>query len=416
MVKHKTSLVLTCILILLSFSLIAQYDYQPGYIVQLNGDTVQGFINYRNWGNNPDKIEFRQSDKGPVSIYRPLSIREFGVAGEIYLSAIIETETSPTALNNLDVSPKLNIVTDTAFITALIRGPKSLYSFRSYSVKDNFYIEENGSYTLLHHKKYLGKVGNKTVVAENKRYIGQLKLYLTGCAEMDSRALKLEYEGQTLTRYFNAYYECFKADTVFEMKNQESITLSAGVSGGITRTSINLLGTAYYPDPIFKPSTDFTGALFLDCILGRNRQKWSIYNELNYTSFNFETTYPDYLKNTLTAKMSFGYIKLVNMLRFSYPVHNLRFFVNAGISDGVGFKKANSITIVDENGQTVWRHSYRLLDDIRKIDFGLCAGAGIRYKKLSAEARYEKSGGMSPYVYTSSELERMYYIVAYRIF
>jgi hypothetical protein len=415
MINCKSSFVLTCTFILLSLNLFSQDNYQPGFIVQLSGDTLNGFIDYRNWGNNPDKIEFRQSTKGPVTVYRPLSIREFGVAGEIYLSAIIETETSPSALNNLDVTPELKIITDTAFIMVLIRGNKSLLSFRSNSVKDNFYIEENGNYTLLRQKKYLSKAGNKTVVVENKKYIGQLRLYLTGCGDMDSRAVKLEYINQSLTRYFNAYYDCIKGDTVFEMKNQERIKLSAGVSGGITSTSIYLLGTSYYPDPVFKASTDFTGAIFLDCILGRDRQKWSIYNELNYTSFKFETTYPDYLKNTLTTKMNFDYIKLVNMLRFSYPVYKVRVFVNAGVSNGIAFEKDNSVRIVPKNGQIVLIRQERLIKEIRKLDIGFLGGAGIQYKKLSGEIRYENSSGMSPYVYTSSDLERLYFILAYRI-
>ncbi len=37
-----------------------QENYQPGYIVGLKGDTLHGFINYRNWERNPDKISFRK--------------------------------------------------------------------------------------------------------------------------------------------------------------------------------------------------------------------------------------------------------------------------------------------------------------------------------------------------------------------
>lgn len=414
MLYFKISLLLALSAILLSFSISAQENYQPGYIVQLNGDTLNGYIDYRNWENNPSKIEFKQSEKGPVTIFRPMLVKGFGVGGEIYHSAIIEIETSPTAINSLDEYPDLNIVVDTAFITVLVRGTKSLLSYKSRNRKENFYIEENGAYTLLRQKKYLLKVGSKTMANENKRYIGQLILYLAGCGDMESHAQKLEYMNESLIRYFNTYYECINGSKDFEMK-QENIRLTAGISAGITSTKLNLIGTLSYPDPVFNPSIDFSGGIYMNCLLGRNRQKWSVFNELNYSSFSFETKYRDYLKDYVTARMDFSYIKLINMLRFSYPIKEARIFANAGITYGIAIERENYLREAPESGLSVLITQQRLLTDIRKLDIGFMAGAGVQYKRLSGEIRYEASDGMSPYIDISSKIKRLYFLLGYRI-
>src|ERR1041384_6957193 len=41
---------ITFLLFTIHISIFAQSNYRPGYVVQSNGDTLKGFINYREWG------------------------------------------------------------------------------------------------------------------------------------------------------------------------------------------------------------------------------------------------------------------------------------------------------------------------------------------------------------------------------
>jgi len=45
--KHLVKLLL--IFILLPFISTAQTNYKPGYVVTLTGDTLHGFIDYKEW-------------------------------------------------------------------------------------------------------------------------------------------------------------------------------------------------------------------------------------------------------------------------------------------------------------------------------------------------------------------------------
>src|SRR6187549_1124270 len=84
----------------------AQVDYRPGYVVSSQGDTIQGSIDYRNWLQNPKTISFRPSAQGVEHTYKPLEIRAFGVAGDVYESAIVHVDVSPTSVDELSENPE----------------------------------------------------------------------------------------------------------------------------------------------------------------------------------------------------------------------------------------------------------------------------------------------------------------------
>ena len=53
------------ITLLMMFSILLNYlysqeNYQPGYIIDNNGKKIEGYIDYRNWNNNPDFIKFKE--------------------------------------------------------------------------------------------------------------------------------------------------------------------------------------------------------------------------------------------------------------------------------------------------------------------------------------------------------------------
>src|SRR5689334_16185743 len=72
---------LFCAVLLPALS-FAQSNYKPGYVVNTKGDTLRGYINYREWGVNPDAIEFKSSlsDKDSKT-FTPSDISCFNITG-----------------------------------------------------------------------------------------------------------------------------------------------------------------------------------------------------------------------------------------------------------------------------------------------------------------------------------------------
>jgi len=45
--------------ILFSQFIFSQENFTTGYVIKLNGDSISGYVDYRNWEINPTKIIFK---------------------------------------------------------------------------------------------------------------------------------------------------------------------------------------------------------------------------------------------------------------------------------------------------------------------------------------------------------------------
>ena len=54
---------------LVCFTLFAQTDFREGFILQPNGDTLKGWIDYRSDGPNQDLCRFRATPNGPLETF-----------------------------------------------------------------------------------------------------------------------------------------------------------------------------------------------------------------------------------------------------------------------------------------------------------------------------------------------------------
>ena len=122
---------LSVLVILIFQCSFGQKNYLPGYVIQLNGDTLHGFIDYRKWDKNPDKIAFRKEMSDNSSHYTPIGIKGFGVKDVIYESAIIETEISSDNPIDFSSQAEFSMRTDTTFLQTMIRGVKCLYFYKN---------------------------------------------------------------------------------------------------------------------------------------------------------------------------------------------------------------------------------------------------------------------------------------------
>lgn len=411
---------------LLLQSSFSQVNFLPGQIVDLKGDPIIGFIDYGNWGNNPDKISFKENLLSDPVIYSPLDIKEFKVDDELYVSAIVDIEISPDKINELELSAEIKIRVDTVFLQAMILGNKSLYYFKAPLGKDLFYIGEKESINLLIYKKYLKKyydhntmVDDAKAVLENNTFIGQLTLYFEDCgSSLQSDINNATYNKKSLENLFLEYYNCSRTTIAFYKKRDKLIT-EFGIFSGLSLTNLNFYGENfdYLTKVDYPQSTDFSIGLYLDLILPRNKRRWSINNELQYSSYNVKGSYLQYdNENKYTqylTEIGLSYIKLNNMLRYNLPIKHVFIFLNAGISNGFAISVTNS-RIKNSKIYTLNKTELGLaIEDIRKREFCYNFGMGCKYKKLSFETRYEKGSGLSRYTSLGSHTTKYYFLLGY---
>jgi hypothetical protein len=402
--------------IFLSQNMASQQNYLPGYIIMLNRDTVRGFIDYRNWDQNPTRITFKNEVSGSSSIYRPMEIKSFGVLDEVYESALVERESSLTSLHYLQYDPALQIETDTVFLQTIVSGTKDLLYLKDRDGKDQFYVRQDSGYSLLIYKKYIKMLDDrriqlqeKSIVMENKKYQGQLTVYLQDCAGIRDLLKYTGYNKQDMEKLFVRYYACTNAPLKFKKKTEKIFT-QFGVMLGYCNTRVEFKSEDNYLTKVnFKPSSYFTAGLFLNLVLPRNQGKLSINNELIYTGYRISGHFDDRY-NPATIDIAYNYIKINNILRYKFPVRNFFIFANAGMSNGFVVSETNK-----RYNESIFHQNTvdKAIGDTRKYEQGYIIGIGSAYKKFMFEFRLENGNGISVYQSLNTPTRRLYCFLGY---
>ena len=111
----------------------AQSTYYPGYVVQLNGDTLKGEIkkNPKREGDNFTKAAYRKKDGVDMKTFGPAKIKSYCVDGTIFVSR--------------------NVDGDQVFVKQISKGVVCLYEVQvevmqmnEIKVRSDFYIEKHG--------------------------------------------------------------------------------------------------------------------------------------------------------------------------------------------------------------------------------------------------------------------------------
>ena len=151
----------------------------------------------------------------------------------------------------------------------------------------------------------------------------------------------------------------------------------------------------------------------------RNNGKWSIANELNFTSYRVNGYYNDYKSineyKVSNTSIGFSYIKMINVLRYKYPIDKIFVFLNAGISNALAINKTNYLHQESKFFSQVRIIEDKAIKDVRKYEQGYTFGLGTKFKKYSFEFRLEKSNGMSSYVNLGSSTTKYYFLFGYEI-
>ncbi|MGY3214234.1 outer membrane beta-barrel protein [Mucilaginibacter sp. HD30] len=142
-------------------------------------------------------------------------------------------------------------------------------------------------------------------------------------------------------------------------------------------------------------STDFAGGVTLEIVPPGNNYKWSIINELMYTSYTMavhKTTYKSAdIYSDDDVKFGVGFVKLNNMLRVKFPINDASIFLNGGFSNGVVFSPVNNVKSISTFYSTTTTTEGPLAKEslIRKFESGILFGVGAGFGRYAVQARGE---------------------------
>jgi hypothetical protein len=181
--------------------LFAQANYQAGYVLKNNGDTVKGFINYHEWDVTPKSIDFKVNvhDKKTIEFY-PGDVKRFSIPGfenyTVFAGYISMGKTDELNAGTFDTTKKA----DTIFLKQLVTGKYlTLYYYRD-DIKVRYFIAEaNGLPVEL---KYAVYYDEQNQLKKSEIYKGQLQYYLNkytlGNNKLRNLIEQAKYEQQDL--------------------------------------------------------------------------------------------------------------------------------------------------------------------------------------------------------------------------
>ena len=388
-------LILVCLLQVVFYTAHAQANFKEATIIQLNGDTIKGEINYPEWVYNPKTIEFRHKNDKKSTIYSYKNIKGFTInyKNEQYQSAIVDLDNTSLDISNLqeyeslkevELAPKL--VRDTAFLLVEAKGQLNLFSLQYRDGKIHFFTQKNnGSIEELRFRRAKIKTHDSTSIITIRSYKKQLQYLTSDCTSQKQDFSKLPY--------FKS--EILKAVTNYNVCSGQPFYIHKEKSG--QRHLLIFTGAAI---PFIKMSDEFN-----EFFQGNTSPLFGIGFEQSYNKLRSRLGVGiDVSIANCKADISKEYYLYSNVAHFklntiSTKVHPyLRYFFTSGIFQpyikaGVGFLFYNNKKIerfyTDLSSQPYMRTPLTL----SKKRFETVGSVGIKVKNFFIESRYNSGIG-----------------------
>lgn len=209
-------LIITTLMVIHTIFSYCQSDFQPGYIITNDGDTLHGYVDFRGEDYNARKCAFRLSSEGPTTTYSPGEITAYHIlGGRYYISAdiVVDDEEYAVFLEQL-VDGKASLY---ALAPGIIIGREEMYA----SARKLFFLEtaEHGlqilenTETIIKREGQFKWVNNTAVKTSNSyvkvghEYIAILKVNFQDQFELMDEIERTKFEQADLIRITTKYHE-----------------------------------------------------------------------------------------------------------------------------------------------------------------------------------------------------------------
>lgn len=347
----KKNLLLTVVFsLVVLFSLSAQTNWKPGYVIYPSGDTIHGSLLYKENRSVSKFCDFKTIN-GETQQLLPTEITGYRFdEGKFYISKVIKGVAND----------------EPVFVEFLIQGKVSLYRYndgkdRFFAQKDtviqelkntteNQYIESKNEYYSIQKNEYIGTLG-----------------YLFQDANMQAQINSCEYRPKSMIKLAKTYHEtvCTDEKCIVYERSVKPMKVVFGVHGGVSYNRYDygkLMETGYEPSIILGCRFEFLNfvdlkeklSFVIDLDLQKNSSyTWSAIGD-NYTDIRYNDQ--EYRvannSNSLTSvkelKVDFKTIALKVPLTFNYifSTSNFQPYVGVGLLNLLALTKNKNLEVL----------------------------------------------------------------------
>lgn len=391
-------------LLILSFfffgkSIYAQKNFTPGYIVKLNGDTVIGYIDQKEWFRNPSSILFSQSSGTQGEKLDSSSIKSFCVNNKalyrLYNVAISMNRVQVNELTVKDTSTR----NETVFLKVIEDG--KFLTFFSYTdnLKSHLYVLPQNEQVPIELRNteyyYNGSIES------DKEFISVLKSlsekFVPGNTKLLQKIAVLEFYQSQIENIINAINGDDRKRKNEPASSNGKSAIQFWVGAGLNRTTLSIDGNSIYSGLTKKGSVVPLFSMGLDIYFNPDVRKTFLRTELIYTSAKTEAyNYKQYFafKENYYLKVKQNNFSINESVHLNiYNNKKITYFVGVGAGANFSFYALNQQTFVRESSSdttTTINPSY--INFTRKlwlagiVKTGICVGnveVGLAYTTKS---------------------------------
>ena len=317
----------------------AQTDFRPGYIIQLNGDTLTGEIDYRGDLLMGNTCRFKAKGSNQKTAYSPYDIDAYRFNGSKYF-----------------VSKEVN--GKKLFLEFLIQGEINIFYLRDEN-GDHYYLEKDttGIVEIPYEEKIMEKDHTKYFYQSTK-HIGILTYYMQGSQALRNKIVHMgKPEHETLIKLAEDYHNevCKDHACMIYEKKKPSLIPEIEIVGGMVHYAV----LEHY----FEKSTFFTTGVIAHFWLPRSNENLFFKTGLLYSKL---TSYKDELVMIkVPIQIEYRYPKGIVRPTIALGINNYlaedEYFMSVALMGGLNIKLCSSFD---------WRIQYEM-DFSSRPDFSI---------------------------------------------
>jgi hypothetical protein len=398
------------------FLAAAQSNYRAGYVLTNAGDSIPGFINYKEREQNPAAVEFRTAANGPSQTYRIVDCKGYGINGIIsYERFPVSVSLGKVDINNLSYALDTTSIRDTVLLQVVQKGKNlSLYSY-SDQIKTRFYVKEPSSSepVELIYATYFVTEGGQTVSYD--KYVRQLNALMvknnifTGTNQSKLKSLK-----------YNKAYILGIVSQINDQNPQQQQRVKAArffVGAGLNSTKATYSGSSVFNGPGVTAKTSYSPTISagIDLFSNPNIGRIIYRAELSLTQAKSDIYAPNTDPTIEYKDHSFDSYTLSIMPQLIWNLYNtnpLKVFIGAGAAFNVSSYQDN-VTVT----KSKYSAEPRIEKDKTELSSfylapQLSAGMVLR-KRIELSGNYQFSSAISDYSNFNVCMVRMNFGIKY---
>ena len=395
---------------LLSSVVFGQSDYKKAVIHKTSGDTLRCLVKDKEWLENPTSITIRTTPKSTTQQVKISEILKIIIEnGDYYKAATVKIDKTPLEFQTAYIDPQL-IKFEEALVLLQVEHSASPFTLMSLRRGGRFYLfvqKDGGEPQPLIYRKISLLRDGVSFETEDNSYISQLADMLEGCAAAVKKTENTNYSTGRIVDIFKIYgQECGGNTTEYSneqrLKGKMGITFIGGVSFNHPRFRgvDGFTGSPLITSNQLTTAAAFSGGVRMQYLLPRLHQRLALLLDLFYNSYTSNTTeYTSFTTSDLYTKKTLnihpGLVKTALMAKYYLTDGALRPFLQAGFAGCLTISHEESVVLDDYyNGQS-HISTANPYDGItyKKMQLGFTGGAGVEYKRLSADYRYGRVTG-----------------------